>query len=131
MTEYQRRLIALVGKLSKLTAADELSWRLRDGKVFSVFKSGEVELRWDHDENGQDAVRVTLSGPDGENLSFDDTALSHRDSFSENVSYYSEMEDLISTAFRSARGEDKVLNSFLNELEIDLSQSDQRDDIPF
>lgn len=124
MSNFVVKQRKLVDSLIKKTNESDLKWELGLGgkSVFTNFPSGKVELKWDLDENGQDAVRVTLFDESGnDNLSFDDTALAYRNEFTEKIeSYYSRMEELLNSAFIMARGEDALLDRFLS----DLSESD-------
>ena len=87
-------------------------------------KTGKIEIKWDKDDSGQDAVRLSVYDTIGElKISFDDTALQYYDSESENlIGHFTEMRDLLEAAVRVGRGEEQVLNSLLDEL---------GDDVPF
>jgi hypothetical protein len=126
MTPHQQKLKALVDSLTKATLEGRVAWEASATKaVKAEMKSGLVEVRSDKDNTGQDAVRISLYNNLGDlRLTFDDTVIEYTDPYGEQVFYFNEMNELLNSALRSARGEDEILNSILNELDDD-------DEVPF
>jgi hypothetical protein len=121
MTPHQQKLRLLVDRLTSRTSTGVLRWRTDGGRLATAkMQNGLVEVKSDKDSSGQDAIRITVYDLAGDSkLSFDDTALIFYDERGNAEYYFSEMEELLESALRSARGEEQVLNKLLDELDDD------------
>lgn len=120
MANYTESIREIIDRLVKLTNQDKIAWQIgaTNGSVKSEFSSGHVEVKHDIDSDGQEAIRVNLYNDSGHlALIFDDTELGLLDPNTEQQqSYYPRMRDLLVAAARKARGEDKIVEAFVQEL---------------
>ena len=119
MTPHQQRLRLLVDRLATRTSMGMLKWSMDNPQtVKTKMSNGTVEVRATKDSSGQDAVRITVYDTNGESkLSFDDTALMFYNDRGNAEYYFTEMQELLDSAIRSARGEEQILNNILDELD--------------
>jgi hypothetical protein len=121
VSNYRAKLLRLVNQLSRKTLSGEIKW-YSDSTGYAAITNltaGHVEIKRDRDESGQDAIRISIFDQNGDlKTSFDDTAIEeHEQQFSERRSYFLEMQELLESALRSAKGEDAILDAILDELE--------------
>jgi len=121
MVTHTEEMRNLVDKLGSLTDKRDLTWKTSgdENSAYAQMKSGKIEIKTSFDTDGQDAIRITLVGIDGNlKLSFDDTDIVGKNEYSGQIeSYYPKMRDLLLSAIRYARGEDVILRNFIDELE--------------
>jgi hypothetical protein len=130
MMTHSDKLKKVVDTLIEKTESGELNWGLAHfGKgAITDLKSTSVLVVPSLDEAGQDAVKVTLKQGDQDELMFDDTSIVVFASNGRRYSYYQKMKNLLDNAVRSARGEDKIVDSVLAELGVNPADDD---DVPF
>lgn len=124
MTPFQQKLERLLQLLESGTSDGSIEWKAaEDDEAVAQTKAGLVTIFRSKDASGQEAVAITLaSAGSNKTLTFDDTSLRYQDEFGNDYEYYDRMNDLLGSALRSARGEEGLVNSFLDAL---------TDDIPF
>ena len=112
-----------------MTAKGRIEWYIDDENpqwIHANLRVGHLLLGPSKDQSGQDAVRISVFTKDGPpTLTFDDTDIHLTDDYGERVSYYPIMQNLMDDARRYAKGEDKVIDDLLAELQ------EKEDDIPF
>lgn len=126
MASHSEKLRELVRILAKKTDRGEISWgtTLNGEGVLTTLKSGHIQIRPDRDDNGEDAIRISIFDESGDIKStFDDTDINEpANEWSKQIIWFGQMKDLLDSAMRSAKGEDEIINAVLNELD---------DDVPF
>lgn len=134
---------ALVETLYRMTIEETLSWSVHDGKITSSFGDVSVELR-EGGDFGADIIVELVDFVGSVVDSFSDVTLEQIEpSIKEFGGYYSLMSEILYKANRQATGADKVLNSVLDRLGINLgaiphrvrkkkeNKSEPDDEIPF